>query len=62
MGSYYDSKPGSLTPHTKEEDDIDAMLATLDQKLMVHNFRIVTLENVGGNNERMEGGKSEHLP
>ena len=60
--SYYDSEPGSLTSHTKEADDIDARLASLDQKLMIHNLRILTLKNVGGNNKRMEGGKSEHLP
>ena len=62
FGSYFDSEPGSLTPHTEEEDDIDARLAALDQKLMVHSLIIMTLENVGGDNERMEGGESEHLP
>ena len=62
MGSYYDFEPGSLTPHTEEEDDIDARLAALDQKLMVHSLRIMTFENVGDNNERMEGGELEHLP
>ena len=29
---------------------------------MVYSFRIMTLENAGGNNDRMEGGESEHLP
>ena len=29
---------------------------------MVHSLRILTLENVECNNERMEGGESEHLP
>ena len=62
MGSYYDFEPGSLTSHTEEEDDIDARLAALDQKLMVHSLRIMTFENVGDNNERMEGGELEHLP
>ena len=62
LGSYYDSKPGSLTPHTKDENDIDVRLAALDQKLMVHSLRITTLENAEHNNEKMEGGKSEHLP
>ena len=62
LGLYYDSKPSSLTPHTEEEDDIDARLAALDQNLMVHSLRILTLENAGGNNEGMEGGESKHLP
>ena len=62
FGSYYDSEPGSLTPHTEEKDDIDARLVALDQKLMVHNLRSMTLENAGGDNERMEGGESKHLP
>ena len=61
MGLYYDSKLGSLTPYTKEKHDVDARLAVLDQKLIVHSLRILTLENAGGNNERMEGGGSEHL-
>ena len=50
LGSYYDSKPSSPTPHTEEEDDIDAKLAALDQKLMVHNLKIMTLENDKHNN------------
>ena len=29
---------------------------------MIHSLRILTLKNVGGNNKRIEGGKSEHLP
>ena len=29
---------------------------------MVHSLRILTLENARGNNERMKGGKSKHLP
>ena len=62
LGSYYNSKPRSLAPHTEEEDDIDARLAALDQKLMVHNLRILTLENAEGDNEKMEEGELEHLP
>ena len=45
LGSYYDSEPNSPTLHTEEEDDIDARLAALDQKLMVHSLRIMTPEN-----------------
>ena len=30
LGSYYDLEPSSPIPHTEEEDDIDARLATLD--------------------------------
>ncbi|KAK9998099.1 hypothetical protein SO802_017702 [Lithocarpus litseifolius] len=62
LGSYYDSKPNSSTPHIEKKDDIDARLAALDQKLMVHSLRIKTLENTEHSNERMEGGESEHLP
>ena len=29
---------------------------------MDHSLRIMTLENARGNNERMGGGESEHLP
>ena len=60
LGSYYNLEPGSPTPHTEEEDD--ARLAVLDQKLMVHNLKIMILENAECNNERVEGGESEHLP
>ena len=45
LGSYYDSEPSSPTLHTEEEDDIDAKLVALDQKLMVHSLRIMTPEN-----------------
>ncbi|KAL0005257.1 hypothetical protein SO802_012818 [Lithocarpus litseifolius] len=62
LGSYDHSKPSSPTPHTEEEDDIDARLAALDQKLMVHNLRIITLENGEWNKERMEKSESKHLP
>ena len=62
LGSYYDSEPSSPTPHTEKEDDIDARLAALDQKLMVHSLRIMTIENAKRNEESMEGGELEHLP
>ena len=61
MGSYYDSEPSSPTPHIKEEDNINARLAALDQKLMVHSLRIVKLENDERNEERMEESESKHL-
>ena len=65
LGSYYDSELGSLTPHTEEEDNIDARLATLNQKLMVHNLRILILENAKRNNEdgrrRVRESPSTHL-
>ena len=62
MGSYYDSEPSTPTLHTKEEDDIDAKLAALDQKLMVHSLRIMTLKNAEHDEEKMEESKLEHLP
>ena len=62
MGSYYDSKLSSSTPHTKEEDDIDAKLVALDQKLMVHSLKIMTLKNVECSDERKERSELEHLP
>ena len=62
LGSYYDSELGSPTLNTEEEDDLNARLAALDQKLMVHSLRIMTLENVESSNERMESGESKHLP
>ena len=37
-------------------------MAALDQKLMVHSLRILTLENAKGDNEKMEEGESKHLP
>ena len=58
MGSYYDSEPSSPTPHIEKKDDIDARLAALDKKPMVHILRIMTLENAKRNDERMEGGES----
>ena len=62
MGSYYDLEPSSPTLHTKEDDDINARLAALDQKLMVHNLRIMTIENAERNEERMEESTPKHLP
>ena len=32
LRSYYDTEPSSPTPHTEEEDDIDARLVALYQK------------------------------
>ncbi|KAL0008519.1 hypothetical protein SO802_010021 [Lithocarpus litseifolius] len=61
LGSYYDSEPSSPTSHIEEEDDIDARLAILDQKLMVHSLKIMTFENAERNDERMEGDELEHL-
>ena len=61
LGSYYDSESSSPTPHIKEEDNINARLVTLDQKLMVHSLRIVKLENDERNEERMEESESKHL-
>ena len=61
MESYYDSEPSTPTLYTVEDDDIDARLVALDQKLMVHSLIIMTLENAECNKERMEGSKPEHL-
>ena len=61
MGSFHNSELGSLTPYTEEEHGIDARLAILDQKLMVHSLRILTLENSEGDN-KMERNESEYLP
>ena len=38
LGSFHYSEPGSLTPYTKEKDDIDVRLAALDQKLMINTI------------------------
>ena len=51
-----------MTPYTEEEDDIDARLATLDRKLLIHNFRNLTLESLKGEGKKMEGNESECLP
>ncbi|KAL0015378.1 hypothetical protein SO802_002447 [Lithocarpus litseifolius] len=60
LGPYYDSEPNS--PTTEEEDDIDARLAALDHKLMVHSLRIMTLESAKCSDESEKGGVLEHLP
>ena len=62
LGSYYDSEPSPPTLHTEKEDDIDARLVALDQKLMVHSLKIMALENSERNDERIEGDETEHLP
>ena len=62
LESYYESEQSTPTLHTVEHDDIDAMLVALDQKLMVHSLRIMTLENAKRNEGRMEGSEPEHLP
>ena len=62
LGSYYESEPSTPTLHTAEDDDIDARLAALGQKLMIHSLGIMTLENAEHNEERMEGSKPEHFP
>ena len=62
LGSFHNSELGLLTPYTEEEDDINARLAILDQKLMVHSLKTLTLENVEGDNEKMEGNESKYLP
>ena len=62
LGSYYYSESSPPTPHTEEEDNIDATLAALNQKLMVHSLKIMTLENAECNEEKMEESESKHLP
>ncbi|KAL0015702.1 hypothetical protein SO802_002771 [Lithocarpus litseifolius] len=62
LGSFHNSELSSLTPYTEEEDDIDARLAALDKKLMIHSFRNLTLESLEGEDEKMEGNESEYLP
>ena len=62
LGSFHNSKLGSLTPYTEEEDDINARLSTLDRKLMIHSFRNLTLENLEGEDKKMEGNESKYLP
>ena len=53
LGSYYDSKPSTPTLNIEEEDDIEARLVALDQKLMFHSLRIMTLENAERNEEKI---------
>ena len=62
LGSFHNSEVDSLTSYTKEEDDINARLATLDEMLMIHSFRNLTLESLEGEDEKMEGNESEYLP
>ena len=62
LGSFHNLELGSLTPYTKEEDDIDARLATLDRKLMIQSFRNLTLESLKDEDEKVEGNESEYLP
>ena len=62
LGSFHNLELGSLTPYIEEEDDIDARLATLDRKLMIHSFKNLTLENIEDENERMGRNESEYLP
>ena len=51
-----------MTTYTEEENDIDARLAALDQKMMVHSLRNITLESLEDDNEKMERSESECLP
>ena len=51
-----------MTPYTEEEDDTDARLAVLNQKLMVHSLRNLALESPKDDNKKMEWNKSEYLP
>ena len=51
-----------MTTYTEEENDIDAKLAALDQKMMVHSLRNITLESLEDDNEKMEGSELECLP
>ena len=57
LGSFHNSKLGSLTPYIEEEDNIDARLATLDRKLMIHSFRNLTLESLEEEDVRMGGNE-----
>jgi len=62
LSSFHNLELDSLTPYTEEEDDIDARLATLDRKLMIHSFRNLTLQDLEDEDERMEGNKLEYFP
>ena len=62
LGSYYDSEPSTLTLRTEDEDDIEARLVALEQKLMVHSLRTMTLNNLERNEEKIEESKSKQLP
>ena len=52
LGSFQNSELGSLTLYTEEENDIDARLATLDKKLMIHSFKNLTLESLEGEDKK----------
>ena len=62
FGSFHNSELGSLTPYIEEENDIDARLATLDQKLAVNSLRNLALESPKDDNKKMERGELECLP
>ena len=62
MGSFHNSELGLLSLYTEEEDDIDARLVALDQKLMVHSLGNLALESPEDDNKKMERNKSEYLP
>ena len=62
LASFHNLELGSLSPYTEEEDDIDARLAALDQKLMVHSFGNLALESPEYDNKKMEGNELEYLP
>ena len=62
LGSFHNSELGSLTLYTDKEDDINARLATLNRKLMIHNFKNLTLESLEGEDEKMEVNDSKYLP
>ena len=62
LGLFHNLELRLLTLYSEEEDNIDARLATLDRKLMIHRFRNLTLESLEGEDEKMEGNESEYLP
>ena len=62
LGSFHNSELGSLTLYTEEEDDIDARLAILERKLMIHSFRNLALESLEDEDERMGKNESNYLP
>ena len=62
LGSFHNSELGSLIPYTKEEDDINARLTALDQKLKVYSLGNITLDNPEDDNKKMEGNELEYLP
>ena len=61
LGSFHNLELSSLALYIEEEGDIDARLATLDRKLMIHNFRNLTLESLEGEDEKMEANESKYL-